>query len=360
MGLYYIKMDALINELGINEEFQKNFRMPKKPYSSFKSNVPQIEDYNMMVDVLFLPKDKKGYAFLLVCLDLASQEFDIEPMKSTTDIKAKKESVTAETALNALKTMFKRKHIKMPYASISADGGGEFKGVFKDFCYRNSILLTTSERGRHKQQGPVEYLNKQLGRLFNGYMNKMEIETGKPYKEWTDVVDIVRTRLNEIRKKKLTAKSMKDVTFDIPDLPDREPKFKEGDLVYRKLDHVEDALGNKQPSEKYREGDYRADRQPRMIEQIFIYAGNQPYRYQLKGLKHVSYAEWELRPAKEEDELFEVRKFLDSRKVRNKQELLTWYWGELRKEASWQPRSEMMKFVPEMVKEFEESKRNKK
>jgi hypothetical protein len=146
---------------------------------------------------------------------------------------------------------------------------------------------------------------------------------------------------------------MKDVSFPVPEI-NQEPKFKEGDLVYRSLDYPENALGQKQPTDNFRRGDYKMDRQPRKIEQVFIYAGDVPFRYQLNGLPHVSYAEWELKPAKEEEELFEVRQFLKSRKVGNKVELLTWYWGERKKHASWQLRSEMIKYVPELVQDFED------
>jgi hypothetical protein len=65
--------------------------------------------------------------------------------------------------------------------------------------------------------------------------------------------------------------------------------FNVRDLVYRKLDTPENALGEKQ-SGKFREGDYRFDRQPRKIEQIFYYNGKkQTYRYMLNGLKNSSF-----------------------------------------------------------------------
>lgn len=351
-------MEALIKELGINEEFQQKASKPKKPYSNFRDNLPPIEDYDMMVDTLHLPRDKNGYSFLLVAVDLATREFDIEPMKSAIDKKTKKEAITADDALNELKAMFKRKHIKKPYASLSSDGEPEFKAAFHKYCFDNSILHRVSERGRHKQQAPVESLNRQLGRLFNGYMNKMELKTGKEYCEWTDIVSIVREKLNKIRKIPATAKSMKDVTYKVPDFTTK-PKFKEGNFVHRLLDHVESALGKKQPTEQYREGDYRWDRMPRKIEQVFFYSGDQTFRYSLNGLPHVSFAEWEIKQSKEEVELFEVRQFLKSRKVGNKIELLTWYFGEKKKLASWQLRSEMIKYVPDMVKAFEEKDEKK-
>ena len=114
-----------------------------------------------MADLLQLPKTSKGYTHLLVVVDLASSEFDIEPLKST----------TAEATLDAMLKMFKRKYVKKPYASIRTDGGSEFKGVFHKWLYDNSILHKTASPYRHKQMANVEALNKQLARLFNGYMN---------------------------------------------------------------------------------------------------------------------------------------------------------------------------------------------
>ena len=182
----------------------------------------------------------------------------------------------------------------------------------------------------------------------------MTLQNNKQYYEWIDIIDIIREKLNDFRKIPTSAKTMKDVTYKTPDITNK-PKLNNGDLVYRLLDHVEDSLGYKQPTEKYREGDFRWDRQPRKIKQTFVYTGDQLYRYQLVGLPHVSFSEWQLMPAEEEEELFEVKQFIKSRKVKNKIELLTWYWKELKKDASWQPRSEMMKHVPHLVKAYEKN-----
>ena len=50
---------------------------------------------------------------------------------------------------------------------------------------------------------PVERLNRDLGRLFNGYMNKIEKKTNKVYREWTDIIDSVREKLNIFRKRNI-------------------------------------------------------------------------------------------------------------------------------------------------------------
>ena len=113
-----------------------------------------------MADILMLPETKKGFKYLLVVVHLATDEFDIEPLKD-------KESITV---LTAFKNMFKRNFIKQPYASVRTDAGSEFKGVFAKWLFDESIMHKVAMPNRHKQVSNVERLNKELGRLFNGFM----------------------------------------------------------------------------------------------------------------------------------------------------------------------------------------------
>ena len=128
---------------------------------------------------------------------MASDLFDMEPLKEK----------TAVTTLKAFKKMFKREYIKKPKASMSVDAGGEFKEEFAKYLFNQSIFKKTAVVGRHSQNSTVESLNRQLGRLFNGYMNMKETETEQVYREWDDVLDTVRTELNKYRKKNNSSKS---------------------------------------------------------------------------------------------------------------------------------------------------------
>ena len=183
-------MDKLIERLGIDETFTKERNKIPTHFNNIRNNVPQKEDYNMMADLLELPKTKNGYRYLLVIVDLFSREFDIEPLKDK----------EPKTVLDAMKKCFGRKHLNKTYASLRTDNGNEFKGVFHKWLFDNNILHKVALPNRHKQLSTVESLNKQLGRLFNGYMNKKELETGSRNREWIDIVDVVRTELNKIRK----------------------------------------------------------------------------------------------------------------------------------------------------------------
>jgi hypothetical protein len=105
-----------------------------------------------------------------------------------------------KTRRNALEAIYKRKIIKQPYASLATDGGTEFKGVFHKYLYTKNIFHKMGLSYRHSQQSVVENLNKQLARVFMGYLNKMELKTKKSYHEWTDILKDVRKLMNFYRQ----------------------------------------------------------------------------------------------------------------------------------------------------------------
>jgi hypothetical protein len=195
-------MKTLLKSFKIDEKLTKP-RLEKQPvYNQFKNNIPRIEDYNFMADLIEMPETKNKNKYILVIIDLATNEFDIEPLKNK----------SAEDVLLGSKKIFKRSYLKVPYASIRTDNGKEFKGVFQTFCDDNNIFHKVNIQNRHTQLANVDSLCNQLKRLFNGYMNHKEEETGKVYKNWDDITDKIRKGLNKIRKIKLDK-------FDINDYP---------------------------------------------------------------------------------------------------------------------------------------------
>ena len=128
-------MQKLKETLGIDETLTKPIKKPKQ-FTKVKDVVPKKEDYNFMADLLMLPTTSKKYRYLLVVVDIATDEFDIEPLTS-------KEPTVV---LDAFKKMFKRSHIKKPYASLRTDAGSEFKGRFAKYLYDESILHRVSTR----------------------------------------------------------------------------------------------------------------------------------------------------------------------------------------------------------------------
>jgi hypothetical protein len=328
------KYKDLKSLLNIDETLTKGPNKQTKKYNKVKNNIPLVEDYNFQADLLFLPTTKKGFKYIFAVVDLASDEFDIEPVINK----------EPQTIVKAFQTMVKRKHINFPYASVRTDAGNEFQGSFNKMLIDKDVLHKVSLPGRHRQTANIERLNRELGKLLVGYMNTKEVETGKPYREWTDIIDKVRESLNKIRKQKLPKnKPYNYVEFD----PKSKPKFKVGDMINRMLDTPKNAL-NEKVSGTFREGDYRYNPVPEMIEQVVYFSGDVNYRYILKGIKGVSFAEWELQKNNEvEEEVDEIKAVL-SRKYNRKEKTYyyqIWMYGETKAKAGWYKRSDLVKDI---------------
>lgn len=323
-------MENILKELGVNETYSKPVKI-KKQFSKTKENIPLIQDYNFMADLLELPETKKGFKYLLVVVDLTTDEFDIEPMTNNKSL----------TVVDAMKRIFKRKYLNKPYASIRTDGGPEFKDAFDKFCYENSILHKVGIAGRHQQMSNVERLNRELGRLFNGYMNAIEEKTGETFKEWVEIVPKVRVMLNSFRKK--PEGNPRTDMYPIVNVL-IEPKFKVGDVVYRMSEKPLNALGRKQPTQNFRMGDYRYDMIPRKIVRVLRYGGNVPIRYLLENLPNVAYAEYELKEAKEKEAMYQVQSIKAKRTIQGVKEILI-KWKGFRK-PSWENYNDIKKQIP--------------
>ena len=335
-------MNKLLEHFGIDESLTKSIRQSKE-FNKIRDNIPHKKGYNMMADLLFLPTTKEGYRYCLVVVDLATNEFDIEPIKNK----------EPETILRAFESMFKRGYIVKPYASIRTDSGSEFKGKFANWLYNNSILHRVGKSGRHKQSANVESLNKQLGRLFNGYMNAQMKKRGKAYPNWTDIIEDVRVKLNKLRK--LPEDDPVKYNYPIPDMKQLlHSKYKVGDIVYIKLENPENALGEKM-SGSFRVGDYRFDSTPRKITDVFLYSGKPAVRYRVTGIKNVSYADYELMPAKEDVDKYKVERIVAKKKIKGKLHFLIKWKGYPKSQNTWEPKTTLMLDVPELVEEYEQS-----
>ena len=290
------KFSDVLNKLKIDETFSKRIQTkPKEGFNKVKDNIPLIANYNFMADLLHLPTAKLGYKYLLVVVDLATNKFDIEPMKDK----------EADTTLKALKKCFLRDYIKLPYSSLKTDGGTEFKGVFHKYLYDHDILHKVGLADRHKSLANVESLNRQLSRLIMGYLNTKDKERQNISTDWLPTIPILRKELNKIREIKLPD----DITTHQYPVFDNEtktktktstkiliqPKFKIGDTVHRALDAPRTALGKKQNTKNFRSGDITFDTTPNTIEKIIYMGGKGPnYRYMLSGIHNASYTENEL------------------------------------------------------------------
>ncbi|CAN0408270.1 unnamed protein product, partial [Ectocarpus fasciculatus] len=272
---------------------------------------------------------KKEYRYLLVIVDLWSDEMDAEPLKTK----------TPDDVLKAIKKIFKRPYLNKPY-HIKSDAGTEFKGSVKQYFYDESILHSVALPGRHKQMGNVENLNKLLGRFLMTYLTNKEDETSKPYNEWTDILEDVIKEINIIRKRP------DGDPFDFHKPADmtliEKQKYKVGDLVYRKLDIPKNSLNNFETSNpKFRMGDLRYDiYEPKKIKYVLYYPKN--VRYVINGYDNVAYTEDELIPANDKDEKFSVRKIIDKKTENKKIYYKVWWKKYLKKNSTWEPKTNLI------------------
>lgn len=326
---------TIFDKLDINDKLFKKIKIKK--FDSVKNNIPLIEDYNFMADLLILPKTKDGYSGLFTMVDLATNECDFEPYKT----KEPKE------ILECMENIFKRKHLKKPYASIKTDNGTEFKGIFHKYLYDNSILHKYCMPDRHRQMGSIENLNKQIGKIIQSYLSFLDLKNKNRNTEWIKIIPIIREQLNKF--KKINIKDNPYTHIYKPININTEPKFKIGDLVYYPLETPYDTITGKIKGEKsnsFRSGDLRYNQIPKKIQQIFMYENG--YRYMLKDLKNVSYMEIELlkydKPIEEIQG--EIKKIINKKNVKNRIQYLIWWKGEIKPqindESKWIPKTQLI------------------
>ena len=340
------KFQTLVKDLGINEAFTIKHRK-QKVFNKFINNVPLYENYNIMVDLLQLPKTSvEGFKYLLTAVDLGSNRVDFEPVKTK----------TAEACLSALKAIFKRPYIKEPMFSISSDGGTEFKSDFDRFCIERKIYHKVSMPYRHSQQAPVESLNKSLSRILLGYLNDIELKTGKKATDWTPMLSKMRTELNKYRERKNLDELRNNQSFFDVDKAG-EPEYKVGDFVHYLLNRPYDALNNPLNDASFRKGDMRYSPTVHTIENILMMNDEPYYRYTLSGLPSVSFSAEQLMLTREQEEkTYLVKKLLDKTVKKNKIHFLVWWKGYLKKDATWEPQSNLIKDgLKNMIDEFNRS-----
>lgn len=366
---------------------------PKKRFNKVKTSLNMTPNTNYMADLLELEPTKKGYKWLLVVVDLATDEFDLEPLMN-------KES---RNVLDAIKAIFNR-NLKKPSATLATDGGSEFKNVFHKWLDDQEIYHKVGLPYRHQQLGNVESLNSQIGRIISLMSNKVLLQRenandNEPV-DWTLFLDEIRKELNEYRYEPNPKQSIP--IFDL----DAKPKYKVGDWVYHLSHEPMDALGNKFQRKKFRQGDLRYDYRPSQITKVIekpmelrkpIYDLKQTdfmkfdetfnsktefhkkegkefneklnareaprFRYLLRGKNNVSYAENELKPAQaprgnveKGDVLRVVEKVLQRAFDKDGNEIFKIKWmreGNQKKTlTTWEQGANMREQIPDMIEKF--------
>jgi hypothetical protein len=313
-----MSLKPIYSLLNIDNKLTKKRIRSQREYNSFEDNIRLEKNCNYMSDILFLPTAKYGFKYLLIVLDIATRQFDCEKLKN-------KDSTTVLKAFK--KICDKSDYLTIPKYSLITDSGSEFKGIFQNYLYNDSIFHKTIMKGNHTAMSPIDNLCYQLGKILNDYMSSVELQTGKVYRQWPDIIDTVIIEMNKIRKRELPDKNEFDTRFvnDIKQIrkviytttkvavgePGNKktgekietieqefikPKFRVGQLVYVLLKTPKNILGKNQSTLNFRAGDMTVDPERREITEVLMMHGKGPlYRYLVDGYRFVSFSESQLR-----------------------------------------------------------------
>ena len=339
-----------------NEIIHKLYEIPKKvkrievpKYNITKAN------YSQQGDILMLPNDN-GYRYLLVCVDIASRLCDAIPLKS------KKQNEVS----NAFeKIYFVNKIIKLPKV-IWFDGGSEFKGSVAKFFEDNNVLIKIAQK--KTQMAIVESRNKVIGRAIHMKQAAEELITDGRYTDWVDDIPIILQHINKrARQRRITVKK-----YDVPILTKHNyPLLKEGSHVRTVLRAPIGMAWGEKLYGKFRASDIRWDPKIKMVKQCILIPG-QPPMYLLNDFKAfpVAYTKSQLQLVSEneeypshkilknknEDKKYKIEKILDRKYINGKIHYKIKWMGYPTSDSTYEPRSVLLKEVPEMIKEYDDHK----
>jgi len=293
-------LKPVYNLLNIDNKLTKKRVRSQREYNNFEDNIRLEKNCNYMSDMLFLPTAKYGFKYLLIVLDIASRQFDCEKLKN-------KDSTVV---LKAFKKICNNSdYLTIPKYSLITDSVTEFKGIFQNYLYNESIFHKTVLKGNHTAMSPID-------NLLIIYMSNIELQTGKVYRQWPDILDTVIIEMNKIRKRELPDKNefdtrvvnntreVRKITYNKKTSEKIEkiekefirPKFRVGDLVYVLLKTPKNILDKNQSTLNFRAGDMTVDPERREITEVLMMNGKGPlYRYLVDGYRFVSFSESQLR-----------------------------------------------------------------
>ena len=291
-------------------------------------------------------KKDGGYRYLLVVVDTANGMIDAEPIKYKYSFIVR----------DAMKRIYARKTLIVPKV-IEVDDGGEFKDEF-DLYFNTVSQVRHKKSGRHRAQAVVEGVNSLLSKLIQTRMIGEEINTGEASLEWVEDMPKIIKATNKyfvhdppiVDEEKHIPIKCKSGTMSCDVLELNTP-------VRIQLDNPVDAVKTKRLHGKFRIGDIRFENKVRYVTQLFLRPDFPPMykvdefdvgftRKQLQVVKSD-----EKKPSSKLQKKHIVAEILDRVKIKNKVHFkLRYEDGDLTTE----PRSELMKFIPGMVEEYEE------
>lgn len=331
------------------------YQLYKTPTKDKGDNIPHMvtiaPNKIQQADILYLPEDD-GYKYALTVVDTGSRLVDVEPMKNKSSL----------DTLKAIQSIYKRKILKLPQEQMQVDSGSEFKGEFKKFFEDKGVFVRYAQTGRSRQQALVESRNYAIAKPLLMRMTAQELITGETSREWLFYLPSVVKFLNKRYKVVYKKPTEKEVFADFKCDGQSCNLLKVGDEVRYQLDKPINVVDKKRLIGKFRSGDIRWSLKPVKIIYLNMQP-SQPPMYKLEGLKPL-YTRNQLQlvdkkanlPPDSTQKKFTIEKIVGKKKEKGKI-MYEVKWKDYKKNT-FEPRSNLIKDVPDMIKDFEKSKSN--
>ena len=394
------KFKQVLLELNLIDDVEENdlvSNLLKRPLKDKRINTPRTtattRNFVHQADTLYLPHDetlnalkdknkptkKKGkkattttdtkptkqeiiYKYALVVVDLATSHMDAEPILSK----------SAEEATIAIKRIYKRKYLSKPKV-LEVDDGTEFKGFFKQ-TFNDNLELRVKKTGRHRAQANVEGMNSIISHLLQRIFLKESLEKNKEIGNWIAHLPLVVKFINEYF-------SHKPVEIDAIEAPfrckgDSCNILEVGTKVRVILEVPQEFINKKRLTGKFRVGDSRFENKIRHITQIFMRPDSPPM-YKVDEID-VAYTKNQLQVVKanetapkvvkkystteeienqDDDTEEDIIKIISKKKINNRIHYRI-LWSDKKKTDV--ARTELIKYIPDMITEYEEKIKKKK
>lgn len=183
-------IDKLEELIGNNDVVREVYKPIQKEtiYGSLQILAPDIVH---QIDILYLPKDEKGFKYLLLVVDMHTKLIEGRALMNRN---------FEQTVMHALEDIYEKSTtFNIPRCLYGDD---EFNNRYiKDWCNVHSINLKIAVVDRHRQLSLINTACKTIGTVIFKYQLGVELDTKKPYKNWHTVYRKIIDILNEHTKK---------------------------------------------------------------------------------------------------------------------------------------------------------------
>jgi len=339
----------------LNKILDALYETPKKDKGNNMPRFAQIEPgIIQQADLLFMPADGE-YKYILVVVDQGNRFTDAEPLTGKTNAEV----------LEAFKTIYHREILKLP-KRIEVDAGSEFKGPVAKWFADKRISVRAANPGRHRQQALVERRNQIIAKALFRRMAAQELLTDETSKEWVEdlpkLIKIMNDRAKKMKKPKLTGEPIL--------IGNAKELLSPGTKVRVIMEQPRDPITNKVLPGKFRSTDLRWNPKVRIIKDMLIKPDSPPL-YLLDGdvgkrkVEPVAYTKNQLQVIPENEQYptkevirgkpskYVVDKILGKKKIKGKIFYKIKWRGFSEADATFEPRTELIKDIPQVIKDYE-------